>query len=220
MLLCASDFLLSPWSDFQHQKGPCETKHSPAWAMANMIPMWPQDSCFSPVVAGVGGLPFRWHDPCLPQWSLQIRNLELLNLWNSETSIFISNSLSSLSFLRILTTFDLAHYCPNKRTFLIFKTPKGKPFINLCKIESIRVKIVILSAAVSVFLLLHGGQGVSQFGTKKSITKSLWHILNLITFFGSLTLVPRVRPVSSWRMGWSPLPSTSSRKDRPRWPRP
>ena len=136
-----------------------------------MIPMWPQDSCFSPVVAGVGGLPFRWHDPCLPQWSLQNRNLEFLNLWNSETSIFISNSLSSLSFLRNLTTIDLAHYCPNKRTFLIFKTPKGKPFINLCKIESIRVKIVILSAAVSVFLFLHGGQGVSQFGTKKSITK-------------------------------------------------
>ena len=220
MLLCASDFLLSPWSDFQHQKGPCETKHSPAWAMANMIPMWPQDSCFSPVVAGVGGLPFRWHDPCLPQWSLQIRNLELLNLWNSETSIFISNSLSSLSFLRILTTFDLAHYCPNKRTFLIFKTPKGKPFINLNKIESIRVKIVILSAAVSVFLMLHGGQVVSQFGTKSLSQKSLAHFEFLITFFGSLTLVPRVRPVSSWRMGWSPLPSTSSRKDRPRWPRP
>ena len=184
MLLCASDFLLSPWSDFQHQKGPCETKHSPAWAMANMIPMWPQDSCFSPVVAGVGGLPFRWHDPCLPQWSLQIRNLELLNLWNSETRYFYQQlSLFLPSFLKFLTTFDLAHYCPNKRTFLIFKTPKGKPFINLCKIESIRVKIVILSAAVSVFLLLHGGQVVSQFGTKSSSQKSLAHFLDFDHFF-------------------------------------
>ena len=35
------------------------------------------------------------------------------------------------------------------------------------------------------------------------------------------SLVPLVRPVSSWRMGWSPpLSTTSSRKDRPRWPRP
>ena len=42
-------------------------------------------------------------------------------------------------------------------------------------------------------------------------------------FFGCFLslLVPLVRPVSSWRMGWSPpLSTTSSRKDRPRWPRP
>ena len=40
-------------------------------------------------------------------------------------------------------------------------------------------------------------------------------------FFFILPLVPLVRPVSSWRMGWSPpLSTTSSRKDRPRRPRP
>ena len=129
VFVCASDFLLSPWNDFQHQKGPCETKHSPAWAMANMIPMWPQDSCFSPVVAGVGGLPFRWHDASLPQWSLQIRNLELLNLWNSETRYFLSATLFLSSLF--LEVFDYFWPCPllSKQTdFSYFQDPKRQAF--------------------------------------------------------------------------------------------
>jgi len=122
VFVCASDFLLSPWNGFQHQKGLCETKHSPAWAMANMVPMWPQDSCFSPVVAGVGGLPFRWHDAGLPQWSLQIRNSELLNLWNSETGYFLSGTLSFSSLiLEVIDYFwlllTLPITCPNNRTW-------------------------------------------------------------------------------------------------------
>jgi len=122
VFVCASEFLLSPWNGFQHQKGLCETKHSPAWAMANMVPMWPQDSCFSPVVAGVGGLPFRWHDAGLPQWSLQIRNSELLNLWNSETGYFLSGTLSFSSLiLEVIDYFwlllTLPITCPNNRTW-------------------------------------------------------------------------------------------------------
>ena len=56
------------------------------------------------------------------------------------------------------------------------------------------------------------------------ITKGLLHFFIVFeNFFGCFLslLVPLVRPVSSWRMGWSPpLSTTSSRKDRPRWPRP
>ena len=119
VFVCAPDSLLSPWNGFQHQKGLCETKHSPAWAMANMVPMWPQDSCFSLVVAGVGGLPFRWHDACLPQWSLQTRN------WTFGTQkpdiVTQELSLSPSSFLKLLTTFDyfltLPITCPNNRTW-------------------------------------------------------------------------------------------------------
>ena len=77
VFVCAPDSHFPSWNGFQHQNGLCETKHSPAWAMANMFPMWPQDSCFSPVVAGVGGLPFRWHDASLPQWSLQTGKMDL-----------------------------------------------------------------------------------------------------------------------------------------------
>jgi len=77
VFVCAPDSHFPSWNGFQHQNGLCETKHSPAWAMANMFPMWPQDSCFSLVVAGVGGLPFRWHDASLPQWSLQTGKMDL-----------------------------------------------------------------------------------------------------------------------------------------------
>ena len=60
MFLCVLQILFFPLEMVASIKnGLCETKHSPAWAMANMFPMWPQDSCFSLVVAGVGGLPFR-----------------------------------------------------------------------------------------------------------------------------------------------------------------
>ena len=31
--------------------------------------------------------------------------------------------------------------------------------------------------------------------------RSLAHFLDFVHFYGSLTLVPQVRPVSSWRMG-------------------
>ena len=149
VFVCASDPLLSPWNGFQHQNGLCETKHSPAWAMANMVPMWPQDSCFSLVVAGVGGLPFRWHDACLPQWSLQTRN------WTFGTrkpDIFTQElSLSPPSFLKLLTTFDYFWPCPlpvqttglgNFIFILDLKPQNGKHFINLYKIESIGLKII------------------------------------------------------------------------------
>ena len=103
MFLCVLQILFFPLEMVSSIKnGLCETKHSPAWAMANMFPMWPQDSCFSLVVAGVGGLPFRWHDASLPQWSLQTGKMDL---WNSETSYFHPGTLSfSFSFLKFLTT--------------------------------------------------------------------------------------------------------------------
>ena len=79
-------------------------------------------------------------------------------------------------------------------------------------------------SAESVFLLLHGGQVVNQFGTWMFVTKGLLHIFRVFNHFFWVCLsllVPLVRPVSSWRMGWSPpLSTTYSRKDRPRWPRP
>ena len=51
---------------------------------------------------------------------------------------------------------------------------------------------------------------------------SLWPLFHfLCIFLWVLLLFPLVRPVSSWRMGWSPsLSTTISRKDWPRWPRP
>ena len=68
----------------------------------------------------------------------------------------------------------------------------------------------------------------------RASSQSIWHLNGyhkgsvalfqcFWNFFGCFLalLVPLVRPVSSWRMGWSPpLSTTSSRKDRPRWPRP
>ena len=41
-----------------------------------MVLIWPQKSCFSPVVAGNRDLPFKWPDPCLPQCSFQVGTLE------------------------------------------------------------------------------------------------------------------------------------------------
>ena len=57
----------------------------------------------------------------------EFRTLEPLKLRNQVFSI--SNSLSLLplswSYWLLLTTFDLAHYCPNNRTFLILRPQKA-----------------------------------------------------------------------------------------------
>ena len=83
------------------------------------------------------------------------------------------------------------------------------------------MKILGCWAAVSVFLLLHGGQVVSQFGTKSLSQKVFAHFQSFIVFYSSPHWFHWFWPVSSWRMGWSPpLSTTSSRKDRPRRPRP
>ena len=130
-----------------------------------------------------------WWAPLQVAWPLsatvvspdqEFGTLEPLKLRNQ----YFYQQLSFFSFF--LEDFDYYWPCPllSKQTDFSHFQPKGKLFINLNKIESIRVKIVILSAAVSVFLLLHGGQVVSQFGTKSLSQKSLAHFEFLITFFG------------------------------------
>ena len=143
MFLCVLQILFFPLEMVSSIKnGLCETKHSPAWAMANMFPMWPQDSCFSLVVAGVGGLPFRWHDASLPQWSLQTGK------WTFRTQkpgIFIQElSLSpslSWSYWLLLTTFwpcPLPVQTTGLGNFMLnFGLKKWQAFYKSNKIESI-----------------------------------------------------------------------------------
>ena len=94
MFLCVLQILFFPLEMVASIKnGLCETKHSPAWAMANMFPMWPQDSCFSLVVAGVGGLPLQvtWRQsatvvsPDRKNGPLELRN----QLFSSRNSLFL-----------------------------------------------------------------------------------------------------------------------------------
>jgi len=60
MFLCVHQILIFPLEMVVFIKnGLFEAKHSSAWVMASMVPMWPQDSCFSLFVVGVGGLPFQ-----------------------------------------------------------------------------------------------------------------------------------------------------------------
>ena len=131
-----------------------------------------------------------WWAPLQVAWPLsatvvspdqEFGTLEPLKLRNQ---VFLSATLFLSSLF--LEVFDYFWPCPllsKQPDFSYFKTPKGKPFINLYKIESISIKIVILSAAVSVFLLLHGGQVVSQFGTEKFVTKGLLHFFMVLMFF-------------------------------------
>ena len=87
-----------------------ETKHSPAWALAKMVLIWPQESCFSPVVAGVCGLPFKWHDPGLPQWFLQIRNPGFQQPSKTEYHLPALSLFLFLDFWLLLTLPITVHY--------------------------------------------------------------------------------------------------------------
>ena len=70
-------------------------------------------------------------------------------------------------------------------------------------------------------MLLHGGQVVSQFGTKKFVTKGLLHFFMVLLFF-ILLLTGSTGFDLSHLGGWAdrrrcpPRP----REERPRWPRP
>ena len=99
-------FFFPPWMVSSIKWSWTETKHSPAWALAKMVLIWPQESCFSPVVAGVCGLPFKWHDAGLPQWSLQIRNPG----WIPATFENWISFASTLSFSFLI--FDYFWPCP------------------------------------------------------------------------------------------------------------
>ena len=186
-----------------------ETKHSPAWALAKMVLIWPQESCFSPVVAGVCGLPFKWHDAGLPQWSLQIRNPGWIPATFENWISFASTLSLSLSWF--LTTFDLAHYCPLLKD-LFFKMQ-----VNYLIARAFGKYIEFVRRGVRL-LVAPWRASSGQVNTKCSGHNLVFYCFFLFSLpslhFHTLRLVSL-----PWRMGWSPLPSTSSRRKAP-WPRP
>ena len=72
-----------------------------------------------------------------------------------------------------MTTFDLAHYCPLLKD-LFFKMQ-----VNYLIARAL-VNILSLSAAVSVFLLLHGGLQVVRSTLK---VQKFWAQFSLLLFF-------------------------------------
>ena len=93
------------------KNGLLEAKHSSAWVMASMVPMWPQDSCFSLFVVGVGGLPFQNGMTGVSHCGLSRPGNGPMELIHRIFSLSISFSHPSLlELLTTLTTFGLAHY--------------------------------------------------------------------------------------------------------------
>ena len=135
------------------------------------------------------------------------------NSWTFETQkpdIFVSTLSLSPSW-----SFDYFWPCPllvqNYRTFSYFTTPKGKHFIYI-KSRAFGKNIGFVRRGVRL-LVAPWRASSSQVNTKCSTLNVLGTFLSFVLFLLSLTLVPQMRPVSlPWRMGWSPLPSTSSRR--------
>ena len=170
VFVCASDPHLSPWNGCHHQKWPpWGLKWLPASKMASLRPSipllgwWPAWSPCGPRIPASPSLwlvwvgsPFKWHDTCLPLWSLQTRK------WTYGThapDIFTQHLFLSSLTLGVIDYFDYFWPCPlpvlmaGLGNFIcnLFGTPKWQAFYrSLYKIDNFGWNNQVMWSAVSV----------------------------------------------------------------------